>query len=235
MTFEGSRRYVLEWLEKNDLENINLFFKDCNLKIENKGNIKPTSITDSREYEFVDYINNIRIPDEFPINDLKSLNKWWAPNGGTTPVWDLISICEINNKKGFLLIEGKAHIKELDCNGKKLKKNRSEDSKKNHDNIAMCIKTANDSLNKIIPGFKLSINTHYQLCNRIAWAWKISELKIPVVLVYLGFIGSNYFKDTFKTEDEWIIEIKRYMRKVVPDKFIGFDQPFSFRLKSIIL
>ena len=27
--------------------------------------------------------------------------------------------------------------------------------------------------------------------NKVSWAWKLAELGLPVVLVYLGFIGCN--------------------------------------------
>jgi crotonobetainyl-CoA:carnitine CoA-transferase CaiB-like acyl-CoA transferase len=34
-----------------------------------------------------------------------------------------------------------------------------------------------------LPGWSLSVDSHYQICNRFAWAWKIASLGVPVVLI----------------------------------------------------
>jgi len=33
------------------------------------------------------------------------------------------------------------------------------------------------------------------MSNRFAWAWKLSELGIPVILVYLGFLNAEEMRD----------------------------------------
>ena len=36
---------------------------------------------------------------------------------------------------------------------------------------------------------------HYSLCNRVAWAWKLAQLGVPVVWVYLGFLNATEMLD----------------------------------------
>jgi len=43
----------------------------------------------------------------------------------------------------------------------------------------------------MMPGFNLMANSHYQLSNRFAFAWKLATMKIPVILVYLGFLDAD--------------------------------------------
>ncbi len=35
----------------------------------------------------------------------------------------------------------------------------------------------------------------YQLCNRVAWAWKLADLGVPGVLVFLGFLNATEMRD----------------------------------------
>jgi hypothetical protein len=44
-------------------------------------------------------------------------------------------------------------------------------------------------------GWTLSRDSHYQLTNRFAWAWKLASMGVPVVLGYLGFQGAAEMKD----------------------------------------
>jgi hypothetical protein len=37
----------------------------------------------------------------------------------------------------------------------------------------------------------ISRDSHYQISNRFAWSWKLTQLGIPVVLVYLGFLNAS--------------------------------------------
>jgi hypothetical protein len=39
----------------------------------------------------------------------------------------------------------------------------------------------------------LTADSHYQLANRLASAYKVASAGIPVVLLYLGFTGDTYF------------------------------------------
>ncbi len=120
----------------------------------------------------------------------RDLQSWWlAVRPATTPNWDIASTCRIEGKKGLLLVEAKAHDKELigEEGGKKLDDDASENSRKNHDHIGAAITQANTALNAAVPGWKLSRDSHYQMSNRFAWSWKLTERGFPVILVYLGF------------------------------------------------
>jgi hypothetical protein len=38
--------------------------------------------------------------------------------------------------------------------------------------------------------FHISRDNRYQMSNRFAWSWKLASVGVPVVLVYLGFVGA---------------------------------------------
>ncbi len=137
------------------------------------------------------------------IPDLKlraSLLSWWLAVPGarrtTTPNWDIASTCSVHGRRGLLLIEAKAHDAELrnEERGKPLGaedgKGVSIDSRRNHVKIGACIQDASLALSEQTQlVWALSRDWNYQMANRFAWAWKLTELGIPVILVYLGFIG----------------------------------------------
>lgn len=45
------------------------------------------------------------------------------------------------------------------------------------------------------PAVRISRDSHYQLSNRVAFAWKLATLGLPTVLVYLGFWGDDGIAD----------------------------------------
>lgn len=124
-----------------------------------------------------------------PKTVCNNLQNWWMAVRATTPNWDIASTCTIEGKKGLLLVEAKAHDEELmgEVAGKSINANASCGSLKNHAQIDNAIQQANNALNAVVPGWNLSRNSHYQMSNRFAWAWKLTDLGIPVILVYLGF------------------------------------------------
>ncbi len=63
-------------------------------------------------------------------------------------------------------------------------------SKRNHAQIGRAISEASLGLKDTMDGWNLSRDSHYQLANRFAWAWKLASMGVPVVLVYLGFLGA---------------------------------------------
>lgn len=123
-----------------------------------------------------------------------ALTAWWlsVPSANaTTPSWDIASTCRIGGKRGLLLIEAKAHHGELikEEAGKILAAGASANSRRNHIRIGASIEEANIALSDETGCFwELSRGHHYQMSNRFAWSWKLSELGVPVVLVYLGFL-----------------------------------------------
>ncbi|MCZ2112928.1 MAG: hypothetical protein LC131_03705, partial [Anaerolineae bacterium] len=69
-------------------------------------------------------------------------------------------------------------------------------------------------------GFQLRRDGHYQLSNRIAWAWKMAACGVHVVLMYLGFTGNTYFAADFLRDDaHWQTLMKTYLAAVAPPRF----------------
>jgi hypothetical protein len=136
------------------------------------------------------------------ISDVKAREKllnWWlaVPNARrtTTPNWDIASTCVIHGMPGILLIEAKAHDAELrnEERGKPLgveeSKEVSLDSRRNHLRIGCSIQEAAIALSdQTKVNWALSRDYCYQMSNRFAWAWKVAELGMPVILIYLGFL-----------------------------------------------
>lgn len=135
----------------------------------------------------------------------RKLINWWltvSERRTTTPNWDIASTCTIAGKKGLMLVEAKAHDVELRKEelGKPLKAKKSREisfaTRRNHVRIGACIEDASLALSeqtKLIWG--LSRDHHYQMANRFTWAWKLAEMEIPVVLVYLGFINCEEMRN----------------------------------------
>lgn len=125
------------------------------------------------------------------------LLQWWLAVPGarsTTPNWDIASTCLVHGKPGVLLVEAKAHTGELrnEEHGKKLENTASSNSRRNHIHIGACIEEANVALSDQTKlEWALSRDRNYQMSNRFTWAWKLVELQIPVILIYLGFLNCS--------------------------------------------
>jgi hypothetical protein len=63
------------------------------------------------------------------------------------------------------------------------------------------------------------------MSNRFAWAWKLTDLEIPVVLVYLGFLGASEMRDKksnpFADAAEWETVVKRHSQALFPAEVWG--------------
>jgi hypothetical protein len=169
---------------------------------------------------------------------MEALAKWWLVHrkGANVPNWDLAASCTIDDRKGLVLIEAKANRQELKTGGKTLdqadKEDRGENAdriekqykrrKSNHDRIGEAIEEARAGLDIAIPGIQISRDSHYQLSNRIGFAWKLATFSIPVVLVYLGFVGDEGIRDAgepFRDDEHWQNIVCDYMRGVLPTGF----------------
>jgi hypothetical protein len=153
----------------------------------------------------------------------KEVTSWWlaVPGGANTPNWDIASTCTIGEKHGLLLVEAKAHGAELKEEGKSLDKGASAASIANHEQIGRAIGAASTELEQAIKGWKLSRDSHYQLANRFAWAWKLASMGVPVVLVYLGFICATEVSDLgepFIHCDDWSRVVLEHSRSIVPER-----------------
>ena len=171
------------------------------------------------------------------------LRTWWLATGRNprTPNWDIASTCSIDGKQGLLLIEAKAHAAELAPRTDKCGSNNLDNLRR----ISEAISEANECLHIATEGsWNLSSDHHYQLSNRFAWAWKLTSLDIPVVLVYLGFLNAQDMsgKELFHSYHDWERCVKEYGEMVVDNSCWGqsldiggtpmlplirsYDQPF---------
>ncbi len=87
-------------------------------------------------------------------------------------------------------------------------------NKDNHDRIVGAIRQANDELGA---GWALSRDSHYQLSNRFAWAWKVASLGVPVVLLYLGFLNADEMRDPVRSAADWDRCVRTAARDRVPE------------------
>lgn len=178
-----------------------------------------------------------------PSDKRRNLRNWWLqkPRGARVTNWDIASTCTVEGMKGLLLVEAKAHNKELSEAGKS--QPTTSNSQLNHEQIKHSIAQANSGLNRVTPGWALSHDSHYQLSNRFAWAWKLATLGVPVVLVYLGFLNAAEMLDQgqpFDSPESWQICIRSHAKNIVPEgawerKLEIDDTPVWFLIRAMRL
>jgi len=186
------------------------------------------------------HLANDLIPDR---RDRETLRDWWlaiSKGETTTRNIDLASSCVVQGKEGLLLVEAKAHNYELgkEEEGKRLSKGCSNDSRTNQEHIALAIRAANASLSEETKlTWSLSRDSRYQMSNRFAWAWKLTELGIPVILAYLGFIGCEEMREGKKqrpiaSQEEWAEMVRVHSRSLFPDEV--WNRPWHVYGQSFI-
>lgn len=155
------------------------------------------------------------------------LGHWWLPpdrQTATVPVFDIASTCTIENKRGLLLVEAKAHDTELsrEAGGRSLNEDATDARKASHSTIGAAITAAKEGLSDATSlDWQISRDSHYQMSNRFAWSWKLAECGIPVVLVYLGFLNANEMTDLgvpFSSHERWEALIRSHSKGLVPDE-----------------
>ena len=170
-----------------------------------------------------------------PKSDRERLRGWWlaVSRGNTrTPNWDIASTCTVNGRKGLLLVEAKAHTQELKVD------DQVGAGTRNCARIAECIEETNISLaNQTDLDWALSHEHRYQMANRFAWSWKLTELGYPVVLVYLGFLRAGEMRngpeDTpFDSHAEWECVVKAHSEPLFPPEV--WDRQFSINGQSFV-
>lgn len=225
MAHKGSKKHILDLIDSNDfIDTLNTILLPYNAIVTDKKTVQPKGKNDVSEYGLQTYIDKHKLAERFPsLKDVNSdFNKWWKPSGGKAPTWDMISLCQLDRKDAILLVEAKAHKSEFNRSPKQSSKVKSYiGSETNLTNIEAKIKEACENLNTTKSGFKISIDSNYQLCNRVVFAWRLNQLKVPVVLLYLGFTGDDYFKDLFKDDSQWEGKFNKYIAGVVPKEFIN--------------
>ena len=126
---------------------------------------RPRGREDYKETTLVD------AADFIPPVVSQELIVWWLEvvRVARLPNWDIASTCLLEGKQGLLLVEAKAHDRELSPEGKKPPK--TANGKLNHIKIGKAIEQANTGLKVVLKeGWDLTRDSHYQLCNRFAWA-----------------------------------------------------------------
>ena len=155
-----------------------------------------------------------------------ALRSWWLAVEhplANSPNWDIASTALIDDREGIVLVEAKAHANEIKSDSKPVLAKTNWD---NHARIDACCRQASVALDDVLPGWSLSAQSHYQLCNRFAFAWKLASLGKPVVLVYLGFLNADEMSDQglpLKNADDWESLVRKHGRGVVPDE--AWDTP----------
>lgn len=125
------------------------------------------------------------------------LGEWWLPadrQDARTPNFDIASTCTIDGAPGLLLVEAKAHDMELrkEAAGRRLAQDASAERRESHVTIGAAIESARVGLESATRlKCAISRDSHYQMSNRFAWSWKLADLGIPVVMVYLGFLKAT--------------------------------------------
>ncbi|HSL70873.1 MAG TPA: hypothetical protein VK864_11570, partial [Longimicrobiales bacterium] len=173
-----------------------------------------------------------RFADAFPdAGDWQNrLRDWWLkhPRSATIPGWDFISTCEIDGKRGLVLIEAAADQSELNNAGMPVTKRKSKEaqlrSDENDEHIRGALEFASSALNSLMPGTTLSADDRYELSSRVAHAWWLANNGIPVVLMYLGFLHDQRAEasdETFTSQADWLTGFENYCRGILPDGFTG--------------
>lgn len=220
--YHGSRKHILDWVNTGR-EAFAASLTDL---------LRPSGVTVTASDFRVP--QGYAAPGEAKLDQLASeflagsiqriLSDWWLVHkrGANVPNWDLLVACSIGSRRGLVLVEAKANEAELKVEGKRLKANASVHSQENHTHIGQAIEQAREALDEIAPGVHISRDSHYQLSNRVAFAWKLASLGVPTVLVYLGFLGDAGIADVglpFSDETHWQAAIRQYMAGVLPPDF----------------
>ena len=204
--YNGSRKHILKWISsKNFLRSVNSLICLSGAQI-SEDDIKYPNAFTTREAELRDFLS-----ENFDSNIANDFEDWWLGSrtrSYTTHKWDLISTCKIDDKKGILLVESKAHWDEIKTEGKIYKQNYSQAERHYHKKICNAIDDSNYVLSELKPGVSVSPGTCYQLSSHIAHAYFLAQQGIPVVLLYLGCINASYKLKKlglkpFRTNDEW--------------------------------
>jgi len=223
----GSSGHIRKWVkEGNFVDELNTMLAGTGATVDARSNRWMPTASNNAEARLEMKGGVDLLPPIVTANDL--LGWWLAERGGAnTPNWDLAASCTLGGKPGLVLMEAKAHEEELDWGPKPLALTASVGSKANHRQIGEAIQQARDALDRVLDGtVGMSRDRHYQLSNRIAFAWKLASMGVPVVLVYLGFTGDTYFKnDYLRDANHWQRVMGGYMQGLFPLSAVGVKIP----------
>lgn len=182
----GSRMHLLDWLESaNFLPELRGFVAPIDFAIADDAEHRPKGRHDHRESALVGRNEPFLTPDQ-----QDTLAGWWVQHraGAKLPTWDLVvSARDASDRHALILVEAKAYTTELSAAGKPTPRRETpeqqERSEENHSQIARAIAEANAALQDAVPGITINLDTSYQFANRIAFAWKLASLGVPVALI----------------------------------------------------
>lgn len=215
----GSRKHVLDWTSRPEfLVDLLRLLEPVDVRITARSHWMPRGYASPEEAR-LDSFGPKCLPDLGAVwHDIRA---WWLRHeaGANTPNWDIALACEIEGRPGVVLVEAKANVPELGPAGKRREEGASPRSAANHEQIGQAIAEACRELRRIEPAVAISRDRHYQLSNRLAFAWKLASLGVPTVLVYLGFIGDDGITDVgapFEDSSHWQEEFNRHAAPVAP-------------------
>ena len=225
----GSRMHVLDWVESPlFISDVQALITTTGLRVDDQARRQPRRRGDHRE--------SVLTGDRDPFlteTQKESLLKWWLVHrsGAKLPTWDLVVTARTADEcPALVLFEAKAHISELSDAGKEMAIRAKEDeqnrTRENHEKIAAAIQEASRALDGQCPGIALTHARSYQFANRIAFAWKLATMGIPVALVYLGFLGDDAIavpSDRLNTCKEWKDVFMSHAKSHFPE--CGLDRP----------
>jgi hypothetical protein len=166
------------------------------------------------------------------------LESWWlaVPAKAATPNWDIACTCRIGGAPGLLLIEAKAHRGELEKEDVGKREPLTANGMLNHQRIEACIQEANAALAAETGRvWQLSRDGHYQMSNRFAWCWKLADLGLPVVLVYLGFTECEDMEgdsDVIASDVDWQELVRKHSSSIAPPDV--WDRPWQIQGRPLV-
>jgi hypothetical protein len=214
----GSQKHVLDWVSSpNFRTELNTLLRPAPAFLAEEAKWMPRSHGEATEAR-LETFGPAYLGDTI---DWKEVGTWWLQfeAGANTPNWDFASTCNVEDGPGLLLVEAKAHHRELSKAGKRLSAKASERSRANHEHISKAIQQACVTLAGLVTGVSISLETHYQLSNRIAFACKLASLGLPTVLTYLGFTRDWGIADAgppFADDAEWRKAFHDHAKAVFP-------------------
>ncbi len=236
-----SRKHVLDWIGCEDFRpTLNALLVSSGVRVGGQDIHRPLGHGDGVEFELPDFCWCFR--RSWKVHD--SLRSWWLPSparkqNARTPVWDLISTCNMLGRKGLLLVEAKAHQGELDWSGEPLHAKAGEQSQSSHDHIRTAVGNISNTLAGICGGkVILDVEARYRLTRRVAWAAFLASQGISVALLCLGFTGDSTVPGFLKDDAHWQRLMGAYMigklSLGLPERRVSFPGGgvFTFLIRS---
>ena len=146
--YRGSRKHVLDWTDEPTF-----IVELINVVLPVHASVTATSCWMPRGNRFSDEALLEEFGPSFLPNHKAwpTLRKWWLVHerGANTPNWDIAVGCTIEERPGLILVEAKAHKRELKEEGKTLDASASQNSRENHEQIASAIREACNGLRSL--------------------------------------------------------------------------------------